>query len=290
MKYIVRNRNSKENIIINTPKALVFLYDFLFGRLILKLIYNRVFANIVSKYMNSKLSKWRIKRFINKNKIDMSEYEEKEYSSFNDFFIRRVKSNKRIINKDNNILISPCDSKLSVYKINKDLTLKIKGSFYSINTLVEKDILRKYINGYALVFRLDTTDYHRYCYIDEGYQNENVHIKGKLHTVQPITLKNYNYFVANEREYTTLFTNNFSEVIHIEIGALIIGKITNLHKNYKFKKGEEKGYFEFGGSTIVLLFKKDTIRIDEDIINNSKENIETIVKYGSKIGKKYIKK
>ena len=66
-----------------------------------------------------------------------------------------------------------------------------------------------------------------------------------------------------------------------------MGRIKNHHQNYSFKKGEEKGYFEFGGSTIVLLFKKDTITIDKDILDNSKDNIETIVKYGEKIGKKF---
>ena len=65
----------------------------------------------------------------------------------------------------------------------------------------------------------------------------------------------------------------------------MVGRIKNNHEEYEYKKGEEKGYFEFGGSTIVLLFKKGIITLDKDIIENSKENIETIVKYGEKIGK-----
>lgn len=81
-----------------------------------------------------------------------------------------------------------------------------------------------------------------------------------------------------------LDTNNFDKVIQVEVGAMGIGKIVNNHQEYKFKKGEEKGYFEFGGSTIVVLVKKDVIVIDEDIYNNSLENIETNVKYGERIG------
>ena len=182
--------------------------------------------------------------------------------------------------------ISPCDSKLSVYTISDDLTLYIKDSYYTIDTIIDKKILKEYKEGYALVFRLSPTDYHRYCYIDSGYQEKNNKIKGILHTVQPIALKRYNFYKTNTREWTILHTNNFDEVVHIEIGAMAIGKIKNEHENYIFKKGEEKGYFEFGGSTIVLLVKKGIINIDEDILENSKNNIETYVKYGEKIGKK----
>jgi phosphatidylserine decarboxylase len=173
---------------------------------------------------------------------------------------------------------------MTAYTINEDLTLKIKDSYYSIDSLVEKDIMNDYIDGYALVFRLSTDNYHRYCYIDSGSKGINHHIDGIFHTVQPIALKNYNFYKTNTREYTILNTNNFGKVIDIDIGALGVGRIKNHHREYKYFKGEEKGYFEFGGSTIVLLFKKNTITIDKDILDNSKDNIETIVKYGEKIG------
>ena len=98
-------------------------------------------------------------------------------------------------------------------------------------------------------------------------------------------MNKYNFYNTNSREWTILNTNNFGKVIQVEIGALCIGRIKNQHETYIYKKGEEKGYFEFGGSTIVLLFKKNTIKLDEDIYKNSQENIETIVKYGERIGK-----
>ena len=286
MRYIVRNRNTKDNIIIESSKTLNFLYDNVLGRFILKIFICKFISNLIGIYMNSILSIPKIKKFIKENNIDMSEYEKKKYISYNDFFTRKIISSKRPINKDKNILISPCDSKLLVCKINEDLTLKIKDSYYDINSLVEKNILNEYKDGYACIFRLSTDNYHRYCYIDDGTKEKNIYIKGKFHTVQPIALKNYNFFKTNSREYTVLNTKNFGKVIDIDIGALGVGKIKNHHEEYAFIKGEEKGYFEFGGSTIVLLFKKDTIILDKDILNNSKDNIETIVKYGEKIGKK----
>lgn len=285
MRYISRERNSDVDIITESSKALNFFYNTMVGRLFLKLIITKPFSNLVALFMNSGLSKFMIKRFINKNDINMFEYDDRKYTSYNDFFTRRVISYKRPINASKDVLISPCDSKLIAYKITEDLTLKIKNGCYSINSLIDKDILNDYIGGDALVFRLSTDNYHRYCYIDGGSKGKNYKIDGVLHTVQPICLNHYNFYNMNSREWTLLNTNNFGKVIQCEIGALCIGKIRNAHETHIFKKGEEKGFFEFGGSTIVLLFKKNTIKLDEDIYNNSKENIETIVKYGERIGK-----
>ena len=285
MKYIARERNSEQNIITESSKTLNFLYNTLIGRIILRIIITAPISNLVAVYMNSSLSKHRIKKFVDKNDINTFEYEDKNYNSYNDFFTRKVISSKRPINARKDIFISPCDSKLLVYKITDDLTLNIKNSYYSIDTLIDDNIINEYKDGYAFVFRLTTDNYHRYCYIDSGTKGKNYKIKGVYHTVQPISLNHYNFFKTNSREYTILNTNNFGKVIEVEVGALCVGKIKNNHEEYKFKKGEEKGYFEFGGSTIVLLVKKNVLNIDDDILKNSNENIETIVKYGEKIGK-----
>ena len=285
MIYISRDRNSDENIINESSKALNFLYGNFIGRLLLRLVITKPISNLSAIYMNSKFSKHKIKRFVNKNDINMFEYDDRKYKSYNDFFTRKVLSDKRPINTTKDVLISPCDSKVCAYVIEKDLTLRIKGSYYSIDTLVDKDIVNEYIGGYALVFRLSTDNYHRYCYIDSGSKGKNYKIKGVYHTVQPISLKHYNFYKTNNREWTVLKTNNFGKVIQVEVGALCVGRIHNNHETYIYKKGEEKGYFEFGGSTIVLLLKKGTIKLDEDIERNSLEEIETNVKYGERIGK-----
>jgi phosphatidylserine decarboxylase len=285
MKYIARERNSRENIITESSKTLNFFYENFLGRLLLKVLTTRFISNVIGSYMNSSLSKKKINKFINKNDINMFEYDNRNYKSYNDFFTRKVIPYKRPINASKDVLISPCDSKLSAYKITDDLTLNIKDAYYSIDTLVETDIMEEYIGGYALVFRLSTDNYHRYCYIDSGSKGKNYKIKGVFHTVQPISLKHYNFYKTNSREYTILKTNHFDKVIQVEVGALGVGRIVNNHEEYVFKKGEEKGYFEFGGSTIVLLFKKNVISLDKDIEENSSEGIETIVKYGEKIGK-----
>ena len=285
MIYITRDRDSKEDIITESSKALNFLYNTFVGRLILKIVTTKLISNMIGCYMNSSLSKRRIEKFVDKNNINTYEYEAKNYKSYNEFFTRKVIPYKRPISAKSDILISPCDSKVLAYKINEDLTLKIKDSYYSINTLVEENIMDEYIGGDILVFRLSTDNYHRYCYIDSGKKSKNYKIKGVLHTVQPISLKHFNFYKTNTREWTILNTKNFGKVIDIDIGALGVGRIKNNHEEYEFKKGEEKGYFEFGGSTICLLFKKNIIELDKDIYENSKEGIETNVKYGERIGK-----
>ena len=104
-----------------------------------------------------------------------------------------------------------------------------------------------------------------------------------MHTVQPIAFKKYKVFHENSREITFLQCDNLGDVCYIEVGALLVGKIVN--ENVKeFKKGEEKGHFEFGGSTVIMLINKE-IMLDEKIIENSKKGIETIVKMGQSIGK-----
>lgn len=285
MIYNIKDKNNN-TYIEKSNITLSLLYNTLLGRILLKVLITKPISKLGGLFMNSKLSKYKIKRFIKKNNIDINEYEKTNYNSFNDFFIRKIISTNRPINMNKNILISPCDGKLSVYKINNDLTLNIKDSYYSIDTLINKNIINDYKDGYALVFRLSPNDYHRYCYIDSGYQENNTDIKGVLHTVQPISLKHYNFFKTNSRCWTILHTDNFNDIIQVEIGAMMIGKITNKNQNNNFIKGEEKGYFEFGGSTIVLLIKNNIVNIDDYLIENSKNNIETYVKYGEKIGKK----
>lgn len=263
-------------------KINVFLYKTYFGRFLLKVFINPFISKIIGCYFNSKISKIKIKKFILKNSINMDEYKDDNFKCFNDFFGRKIKEDRRTINQDNSVLISPCDAKLSVYKID-DNVFKIKNSYYHLNDLVDNNIELSYKNGYAFVFRLTVDDYHRYSFIDDGDKDDYHKIDGVLHTVRPISQDRYPIYVQNSREWCILHTKNFGDVIQIEVGALLVGKIVN-HDIKKFKRGEEKGFFKFGGSTIVLFV--NNVDVDLDIINNSNEGIETVIKLGEKIGKK----
>ena len=130
------------------------------------------------------------------------------------------------------------------------------------------------------MFRLSVDNYHRFHYIDDGKTLKRKIIKGKFHTVSDAS-KKYKIYKENQREYSILDTENFGKMIYMEVGAMLIGKIIN-HNLPNFKKGEEKGYFLPGASTVVLVL--NNIKIDEDILENSKNNIETLVEIGEKIG------
>ncbi|URZ17448.1 phosphatidylserine decarboxylase [Clostridium felsineum] len=266
-------------------KQLEFLYNTYIGRILLKIfITKRVFSRVSAIFNNSKGSIKKIEPFIKEYEIDMKDYPKVEYTSFNDFFTRKIIQARRKFSKINKDLISVADAKLLVYKIDNDLKMNIKNSIYTCSELLKGDELsEKYKNGTCLVFRLTVDDYHRYCFIDEGIIKGNRVIHGRLHTVGPISAKRYKVYSENHREYSILDTKNFDEVVQIEVGALLVGKIKN-HSIKNFKRGQEKGYFCFGGSTIVLLFKENIVKIDEDILNYSKEGIETKVKMGEKIG------
>lgn len=128
------------------------------------------------------------------------------------------------------------------------------------------------------------SDYHRYIYIDDGCKSKNIHIQGIYHTVNPIALEKADIYKENTREFTVLHTKNFGKVIHAEVGAMLVGRIKNHHEKYKFSRGEEKGMFEYGGSTVVLIFPPDTVIPDSDILNNTNDGFETVVKIGERIG------
>lgn len=270
--------NEKQNILLKK------LYGTVCGRVILKALTAPAVSKAAGAFMDSRLSVPLIKRFIKSSGIDTSQYVMKKFRSYNEFFTRRVKRGMRPIDRMPSHFISPCDSKLTVYKIGKSSVFRIKGSRYRVSDLIQNDFLAKrYEGGYCMIFRLEVDDYHRYCYIDSGTKTENTFINGELHTVNPIALEHYNIYKRNCREYTVLHTENFGDVVQVEVGAMMVGRIVNRHGAAEVVRGEEKGKFEFGGSTIVLLVKEDMIRIDDDILRNSAENIETVVKYGEKV-------
>ena len=279
------DRKTKEVIIEKQYKeeALTFLYNNLIGRVLMKIWFTTpIYSKLVAKNKKSKKSIKEISKFIEKNKIDKTKFVEKDYTSFNDFFIREYKPEYINIDENKNSLISPAESKVLAYKITPDLKVKIKSSIYTIYEIVkDKKIEEEFKDGYLLVCRLAVTDYHRYIYIDNGKLIKNKKIKGRLHTVSSISDK-YKIYKENTREINYIEYDNLGKTIQIEVGAMQIGKIVN-KSNETFNKGMEKGYFEYGGSTIVLIVS-NKVKVDEDILENTNNNIETKVRIGEKIG------
>lgn len=283
---MIKTRNGE--IIVTNEKQnslLKSLYGTFGGRCLLKLLTAPIVSKAAGAFMDSPLSKPLIRRFIRTSGIDTSQYVMCDFNSYNDFFTRTVREGCRPVDAVPEHLISPCDSKLTAYKIDDSSLFRIKDSYYSIADLLKnRRLAEKYKDGYCLIFRLEVDDYHRYCYIDSGRKSRNIFIGGELHTVNPIALEHFNIYKRNCREFTVMRTDNFGDVVQVEVGAMMVGRICNHHGEGSFRRGDEKGMFEFGGSTIVMLFQKDAIRIDDDIWENSRDGAETVVKYGEKIG------
>ena len=277
------NRETKEITNYEPSKFVKFMYEKPVGRIFLKLLSNKFVANLSRVYMNTFLSIPYKNKIIKKYNINMSIYEDKKYNSYNSYFIRKLKELN--FDKDKDAFIAPAESKLLVLKLDEETKLDIKGSSFTLKEIINDDIYKEYINGYAMIFRLEATNYHRYIYIDDGRREAYKHIKGKLHTVQPIAYKHFKIFHENSREWTILHTKNFGDIIQVEVGAMMIGRINN-NRTILFKKGDEKGNFEFGGSTIILFVKDNVIKIDDDILENSKNFMETTVNVGERIAKK----
>lgn len=284
MKYIDENgkkiqENSRQDLLLEK------IYTSPLGRGIMKLFVNPFFSMAMGKLLDSRCSACLIKPFIKMTHINLKEYEVQKYSSYNEFFTRQIRKEFRPIEHESKNLITPADGKLSVYKVTERGLFTVKHTKYSLDQLLKNPTLaQQYQGGYAVIVRLTVDNYHRYCYVDNGLKGKNHKIAGKLHTVNPIANEYVPIYKENSREYCRIKTENFGEVIQMEVGAMMVGKIKNYKETGQVKRGEEKGKFEFGGSTVILLLKKGRVSIEENLLKNTSNGYETKVKMGQKIG------
>ena len=261
------------------------IYGHALTRMLLRPFLSPAVSDICGKFLSTRLSRRIIPSFVKKNHIDLGIYEKQEFDSYNAFFTRKIKAEQRPINEQKNILISPSDGKVTAYPITQKGRFWIKHTQYSAAQLLKDERLaERYMGGWIYVIRLTVDDYHRYCYVADGEKSQNYHIRGVFHTVNPVANDVYPIYKENTREYSLLKTKRFKTILMMEVGALMVGRITNYEEAGTVRKGQEKGKFEFGGSTIILLLQKDAAVLDSDLIRNTEEGYETIVKMGERIG------
>lgn len=291
----IYNRQTKDYEIekVAGDTYLNWLYSSPIGMSLLEsFVKKKLFSKLYGSYCDSPLSKKKVNAFINDFNIDMniSEKQPDDFSSFNDFFYRKLKGFARPIDLDENLLVSHGDGRLLVYEnIDLENVIQVKDLTYSLRELIGNDnIADKYINGTCLLLRLCPVDYHRFHFVDHGVCGETKKIDGHYYSVNPVALdKVQRLFCQNKREYSVFHSKNFKDILYVEVGATCVGSILQTYEpNKEIKKGDEKGYFKFGGSTVILFFEKDSIVIDEDILRHSRDGIETKVLMGETIGRK----
>ena len=268
---------------------LKFLYNNPFGKLaILPLAKRKFISAFYGRNMNTSSSVNKIESFVKDLGIDMSESVKsiKEFTSFNDFFYRKLKPEARPIEED---FVSVGDGRLLAFKdISQVNSFFVKGREFTLSEFLnDKKLAKKYANASMFILRLAPNDYHRFHFPYDGVPTETTTIKGSYFSVSPYALvSNFTkVFCENKREFCELKTKEKGDVLLAPVGATMVGTIVETYKsNMTLRKGDEMGYFAFGGSTVVILVDKDKIKIDADILKNTQDKIETFVKMGEKIG------
>lgn len=274
-------------------KYIQWMYsDKVYSKWIQNVFKRKIPTAIYGKLQDTKYSARKISKMVQNHAIDMEEYDGgiSDYQSFNDFFARKLKPESRLIDLCENSFVSPADGKILAYDpIDIHRLIQVKGHEYSlIDLLKNNDLAQRYSGGVCFVIRLAPSDYHRFHFPVSGVIQDFNRIKGSFHSVNPLALNEIKTLYAqNKREYTCIETELFSTITMVEVGATFVGSIVQEHYiGENIHKGQEKGYFKFGGSTVILFVEKDQILVDEDLIENTQRGLETKIKMGEKIAVK----
>lgn len=233
-------------------------------------------------------SKREIPAFIETFGLDAAEFADPpaSFGSFNAFFERRLKPEARPFAADRGRLPAPADGKvLVVPHMDATMTLPIKGAHVSLAGLLASDhAARPFIGGSAAVIRLAPQDYHRFHFPDAGTAEPARAIPGRYHSVNPMAIAAVpGLFCANKRTVTLLHSDHFGAVAMIEVGAMTVGTIVQTFAPGRVARGQEKGTFRFGGSTVVLLFAPGRVAFDADLRAASERGLEVHVRAGEAI-------
>ena len=250
-----------------------------------------IVSKVVGWYQELSLTKKSILPFIESYGIDASEFKDPigSFSCFNDFFIRKLKLSARPVIQDEKSAAIPADARYLFYEnISKSCGFLVKGEKFDLAKLLDgKADASRYANGSMAIARLCPTDYHRFHFPIDCVPETAELINGFLYSVNPIALrKNIHIFSENKRNVCRLQSDLFGEVLFLEIGATNVGSIHQTYQPGIFqKKGAEKGYFSFGGSSLILLFEPGKIQFDKDLLEATKQRIEIRCLMGQSMGK-----
>ncbi len=284
-------RSTGEQKIENPPGEafLRFLYHHPLGPLALQvLVKRRLLTELYGRRMRSQASKNQIRPFIENFQIDESEFEAptESFDSFNDFFIRKLKPQARPIQDG---LISPADGKVLAFEQVSELRkFFVKGRAFDLGTFLQnQELAERHQDSALLLIRLAPDDYHRYHFPYAGLAKAPQAIGGNYFSVSPYALRpNFGrVFLENKRSYTLLETPDRGQMILAPVGATMVGSIIHTYlAEQEVEKGQEMGYFAFGGSSILMLVEKAHARIHSDILANTTLGFETTIKMGEQLG------
>lgn len=262
-----------------------------FGRLALEALVKRpIFSRWYGWRMNRPVSRGKVLPFIRNFGLDVNEFADapESFHTFNEFFYRRLKPGARPVDPDANAVVFPADGRhLGFPDASKIAGVFVKGQSFNLAQLLgDAPLATRYANGALVLSRLCPVDYHRFHFPLAGRVSETKLLNGPLYSVNPIALRrNLSYLWENRRALTTLETEKFGTVLLLEIGATNVGSIVQTYQpGTMVAKGDEKGYFRFGGSSTLLLFEPGRVRLADDLIEQSRNQTELYARVGDRLG------
>jgi phosphatidylserine decarboxylase len=272
--------------------ALRWTYGTRLGRALEKaLLSRRLISTLMGAFQDSASSTGRIPSFIEQYGIRMEEFESGPFSSFNDFFIRKFKPGAREF-APAPALAAFAEARYYAWESTDDSTcLPVKGALLCPRQLLGNALSyeqsRRLSGGPLLLARLCPTDYHRFHFPDSGTWLSCRRVAGRLHSVNPVALEaRPRTFLDNERQVSILECDSLGLLAFIEVGALGVGKIIQSRDvRGRFDRGEEKGYFLFGGSTVIVIGERGRWKPDSDLLESTRSGIETLIRLGEGIAR-----
>ena len=265
-----------------------FLYNTLIGRVLLRLVIQPWFSTILKRWYVRPSTIETVNKYITDYGIKKSDYQDSDWRTFNDFFGRALtkQAKEKLLESVQSAddVVSVAEGKLRAYQVTSDALLDVKQRQYRLSDIIgDEELAQEFTGGTALVYRLSMHNYHRYWYPDVGRVVFQKDYPGVLHTISSVSVK-YPVYSINKRSVTLLETAHFGRILMIEVGAMIAGTITNTKKQTA-KRGGEKGRFEIGGSTIIVVYANGIMQVDNDIRLQNEKGREVMVTIGSIIGK-----
>jgi phosphatidylserine decarboxylase len=280
-------------------KFIKFLYCSIAGRRIGSFLTNKYISQAYGIMQDSPSSHRKVRPFIEQFNIPIEDYEpgtrpaidvKDSYRNFNEFFIRKFKPGKRPFLTEAHQMPAFAEARYVGFDaVDEKKTYPVKGHYLLAKDLIGNDQVAKIFDGGPLLIaRLCPVDYHRYHYPDNGTVLDHFRVPGAYDSVNPLALRYKNQiFIKNERYVSILQTENFGRIAYIEVGAICVGKIVQSHRwSEPFNRGDEKGYFLFGGSTVIVLGEKGLWKPSQDISTNTANGIETYLHLGQEVAVK----
>ena len=262
------------------------------GQIALHAVVKRAFfSKLYGAAMDRPGSASRIAPFIKNYGLDVSEFADpiETYQSFNDFFYRKLKSSARPIDPRSDVATLPADGRhLGFQDASKVKGIFAKGQQFDVPTLVgDRTLGERYARGTIVCSRLCPVDYHRFHFPVAGIPHAPIAIDGALFSVNPIALRrNLSYLWQNKRQRVSIDAGPFGLVTIVAIGATNVGTIIETYQpGVAIKKGDEKGYFRFGGSFLATLFEPNRIQLETDLATAGESGQELYAKVGTPLGR-----